>query len=226
MDWRLLDIEFQISENPGLESLDPRFIDIAGLIQESNFSVAAGQAQEIIEEQIYDIRIICYFLYGVFDEQGPDALYGILKVLTGILSENWDAVGPVKNKEKLAKNSLAWLFKQTSKILETQEKKEGTRWQQWLDSCSADEIYEAMEIVGGLKSGVSSSLEKYADSIIDQISKIAEWLDSFYRLIYQEPPPEEAELDSESETEDTEDFDEDADSFESDDMPDESEKRP
>ena len=64
MNLELLNTKLKVTDNPGLDTLDPRFADIVTLIQESNFSGAAAQSQEIIEEEIYDIRIICYFLYG------------------------------------------------------------------------------------------------------------------------------------------------------------------
>ncbi len=208
MDWRQLDIEFQVSEDPGLGTLDPRFVEIAGMIQESNFSAAARQAQEVIEEEIYDIRIISYFLYGVFDEQGPGSLYGILKVLSNVLTQNWDAVGPLKNREKQVKNSLTWFFKQTNKVLETQEKKEGPEWGKWLSETASDDIYEAIEMGNDFKANAGRTLEDHASAIIDQVARTLAWLDSFYRLIYQEEPDaseeEEADFDSEEDADDPE----------------------
>lgn len=207
MDWRLLDIDFAIAEEPGLGVLDPRFVDIAGMIQDANFSGAAQQAQEIIEEEIYDIRIICYFLYGVFNEQGPNALNGVFIILSGVLTRNWDAVGPTKNKEKQAKNSLNWFFKQINKTLENQEKKKEAEWERWLEQTSSDEIYQALDSAGQLKRHLPMALEDNASVALDQLAWTTGWMDSFYRLIYQEeaepeePKSEESEADDDDDTE-------------------------
>ncbi|MCP3940807.1 MAG: hypothetical protein GY710_04905 [Desulfobacteraceae bacterium] len=201
MDLKLLDTTFPVSENPGLNTIDPRFADIAGMIQEGKFSDAAVHAQEIIEEQIYDIRIICYFLYGVFDELGPGSLHGIFNSMGMLFHENWEAIGPSKNRMKHVKNSLIWFFKQTNKILESEKKKDGEKWQVWQENTSPTDIQEALEISQNLRQELYDSLEKESTAVVDGLAKMTAWLDSFYRLIYQDPELE-AEQDLESDSPD------------------------
>ncbi len=191
MNPELLNNKFQVSDNPGLDTRDPRFADIAGMIQQGNFSGAAEQAQEIIENNIYDIRIICYFLYGLFDESGPAAFTGIFNSLKSILSDNWEATGPVKNRLKQAKKSIIWLFKQSNKILDNEKNKQSDRWQNWQTEIASDTIWEAMEAANELKKNVIAVFEDNSPGIIDGLSKINAWLDSFYKLIYREPEPDE-----------------------------------
>ncbi len=204
MDAELLNNKFQVSENPGLDTRDPRFADIAGMVQQGNFFEAAALAKEIIEENIYDIRIICYFLYGLFDRSGPASFRNIFNSLKMVFSENWEAIGPLKNRLKHAKKSLVWLFKQSNKVLENEKKKEGEKWQGWLLNISADEIWDTMEVAGELQKEIVSVFEDESSAVLDGLSKITAWLDSFYKLIYKEPEPEPEEAYDSDETTDSE----------------------
>jgi len=193
VDPELLNKKFQINENPGLDTRDPRFADIAGMVQQGDFSGAAAQAQEIIEGNIYDIRIICYFLYGFFDESGPASLKGIFYSLKMILSDNWEAVGPLKNRLKHAKKSMIWLFKQLNKILENEKKKEGEKWQYWQAEILSDEIWNAMEAAKDLQKEIMAVFEESAPAVVDGLSRTTAWLDIFYKMIYREPETEPEE---------------------------------
>ena len=97
--------------------IDPRFMDITTLVENGDYEEAATQAEGILAEGAYDIRITGYFLYGVFLEQGLGGLTAILQCLTKLFTENWDAVGPVKNREKHAQTSLNWFLRQLVKNL-------------------------------------------------------------------------------------------------------------
>ncbi len=206
MNPELLNCEFQVSDEPGLDTRDPRFADIAGMVQQGDFLGAATQAQEIIEDNIYDIRIICYFLYGLFDQDGPSSFVNIFNSLKIILSDNWEAVGPLKNRLKHAKKSIVWLFKQLNKVLENEKKKESAKWQDWLVNVSSDEIWDAMEAAKDLQKAIIAVFEDSSTDILDGLSKIKAWLDGFYRLVYKEPEPEPEDEAEEPESDDSADF--------------------
>ncbi|MBU2453055.1 MAG: hypothetical protein KJ668_07060, partial [Proteobacteria bacterium] len=191
MNLKLLNNEFQVSENPGLDTLDPRFSDIAGRVQEGDFSSAAAQAQSIIEAGIYDIRIICYFLYGFFDETGPESFKDIFNAMGMIFRENWESIGPLKNKIKHTKNSFNWFFKQAYKILESENKKKGDKWQAWIENTSAGAIGEALKISQALQQDIRNVLEEQSAAVVDGMIKTTTWLDSFFHLVYQEPEVQE-----------------------------------
>src|SRR3954469_14349284 len=101
---------FTPTENPGLDTLDPRFQEIAGLVEAGEFAKASEQTQALLKEGIADIRIISYFLYGVFLETGVSGLPPVFDALVQLFSTNWAAVGPAQKKEKHAENGVSWLF--------------------------------------------------------------------------------------------------------------------
>ncbi len=187
MDLELLNNAFPVRKNPGLDTLDPRFVDLAGMVQEGKFSTAALEARKIIEEEIYDVRIITYFLYGFFDEFGPKSFKNIFHSMGMVFCENWEAIGPLKNRTKHARNSLSWFFKQANKSLENEEKKKRKKWRIWQEDTSPADIQEALEISRNLGTTIEDVLEKQSVTVVDGLAKLTAWLDSYYRLIYREP---------------------------------------
>ncbi|MCG8637864.1 MAG: type VI secretion system ImpA family N-terminal domain-containing protein [Desulfobacterales bacterium] len=192
MDKTLLLKNFVVQENPGLALTDPRFNELSTHIQSGDYKEVANLAETIISEDIYDIRVICYFLYGVFLEHGAAGLKEIFQSILNVFNENWDAVGPVKNKEKQVTNSIKWLLKQLNRKIDYEEKKESAEWVSWQQEVDTEIVEEAIELCAELQKVLSRSLEDLASQLIDGISSLKSWLGSFLRLIYKpEPEPEE-----------------------------------
>lgn len=189
MKIELLQGSLTVAENPGLESTDPRFDDIVTLVQEGNFELAAARCEAILAEGVYDIRLICYFLYGYWQEQGLASLPAVNQCLAHLLQENWEAIGPLGNREKYLEKSLDWLFRQLLKKIKYEEGKNSLLWQQWQASVSAEDAEEMLESGKSLRAGVISRLEDKAGIIIDQWSKIDQWLRIFQKLQYRQPEP-------------------------------------
>jgi hypothetical protein len=204
MNVDILNTTLEVSENPGLDMIDPRFMDITTLVENGDYEEAATQAEQILAEGAYDIRITGYFLYGVFLEQGLGGLTAILQCLTKLFTENWDAVGPVKNREKHAQTSLNWFLRQLVKKLQYEEGKDSDVYQQWVAEISSDEVQEALDASEELQGAFGTALEDQAEPLLDGLSKVNEWLATFRRLVHREPEPEmdeEEEFEPEAEEE-------------------------
>ena len=209
MDIKLIQGSLEIRENPGLETIDPLFGDIATLVQEGNYEEAAAQSEKILEEKTYDIRIIGYFLYGLFLEEGVVAMADTFFSLAEILNSNIDAIGPVRNREKQIQTILSWLMKQLLKKMQYEERKKSGVWDAWLSEVSSDQVQEALDAGGDLRKALGQALEDLSAPVLDGLMKINEWLTSFQSLVYREPEPEEPEEpDEPDELEEPEDMDE------------------
>jgi hypothetical protein len=191
MNIELLNTTLEVTENPGLDMIDPRFMDITTLVESGEYLEAATQAEGILAEGAYDIRITGFFLYGVFLEQGLGGLTAILQCLTKLFTENWDAVGPMKNREKHAQTSLNWFLRQLVKKMQYEEGKDSDVYQQWVAEVSSDEVQEALDASEELQGAFGTALEDQAESLLDGLSKVKEWLSTFQRLVYREPELEE-----------------------------------
>jgi len=198
MNIDLLNQTLEVAENPGLDTLDPRFGDIAGLVENGDYLGAAGQAEEILADGVYDIRISGYFLYGHFIEEGIAAVSSIFHCLANLLTENWEAFGPVKNREKHTQTSLNWFLGQLLKKLQYEENKESDIWNRWSEEVSSADVQEALDAAEAFQKALVTALEDNADPLLDGLSRINDWFRAFQRLVYQEPEPEDA-----SEPEDT-----------------------
>lgn len=202
MNIELLNTTLEVTENPGLDMIDPRLLDITTLVENGEYLEAATQAEGILEEGAYDIRITGFFLYGVFLEQGVGGLTAILQCLTKLFTENWDAVGPMKNREKHAQTSLNWFLRQLTKKLQYEEGKDSDVYQQWVAEVSSDDVQAALEASEELQGALGEALEDQAEPVLDGLSKVNEWLATFQRLVYREPEPDmEAEEEFEPEAE-------------------------
>jgi hypothetical protein len=191
MNIELLNTTLEVTENPGLDMIDPRFMDITTLVENGEYLEAATQAEGILAEGAYDIRITGFFLYGVFLEQGVGGLTAILQCLTKLFTENWDAVGPIKNREKHAQTSLNWFLRQLVKKLQYEEGKDSDVYQQWVAEISSDEVQDTLDASEELQGAFGTALEDQAEPLLDGLSKANEWLSTFQRLVYREPELEE-----------------------------------
>ena len=193
MNIELLQGTLEVSENPGLDTIDPRLSDIATLMQDGKYEEAAAQSEAILEEQIYDIRIIGYFLYGHFIDQGVGAMADIYQCLANLLRDNLDALGPAKNREKHIQTILNWLMKQLIKKLQREEAKNTSIYEGWISEVSSDQVQEALDAGEDLRRALGPVLEDAAGPVLDGLMKVNEWLTAFQRLVYREPEPEPEE---------------------------------
>lgn len=193
MDINLLMGELEVAENPGIETFDPRFGDINTLILEGNYAEGAAQAEEIIREGIYDIRLIGYFMYGVFLEQGPGGLPAVFQSLSGLLGDNWNAVGPVKKRKKQYQTSLKWFVNQLHKKLKYEEDKTGDTYNSWVERVSGDDVQEALDAIEIVRPALGQALEDLSGDVTDGLTKVKDWLTTFHKLVYKEPEPEPEE---------------------------------
>ncbi len=190
MNFELLHGTLEVSENPGLETIDPRFSDIATLAMEGRYEEAAAQSEAILEEQIYDIRIIGYALYGHFLDQGVGAMADINQCLASLLRDNLEALGPAKNREKHIQTILNWLMKQLLKKLQYEEEKKSSLYEGWISELTSDDVQEGLEAADELRRALGPVLEDGAGPVLDGLMKVNDWLTAFQRLVYKEPEPE------------------------------------
>lgn len=200
MNIELLQGTLEVGENPGLETVDPRFTDIAELVQGGRYEDAAARAEEVLAEKIYDIRVIGYFLYGHFLEQGPPALADIYLCLTDLLRDNMDALGPVKNRVKHIQTILNWLTKQILKKLQYEEESKSGLYNRWISGVSSDQVQEVLDAGNAMRRTLGPVLEDAAGPVLDGITKINNWFQSFQRLIYREAEAEPAAEDEKEST--------------------------
>lgn len=188
----LLPRQLAIKEQPELNATDARFDAIATLVQQGEYIEAADLSKNILADEIYDIRLICYFLYGYWLEQGLTSLLTVIDCLHCVVFENWAAIGPVAKREKVVQNSLNWLFKQLLKHLQYQEKKKTPLWQQWQVSIGAGEISAILAASEAFRLSIAQQFEDLSEPVT-ACSKVENWLQTLQRQLYLPPEVKPAE---------------------------------
>lgn len=202
MNSDLLHREMPASEHPGLEITDPRLTDIASLAQNGEYLQAAEASQEVLAEEIVDIRLLGFFLYGLFLEGGVRALGDIFSDAAWFLEHNWAVAGPVEKREKHGQATFRWLFTQMEKKLKFEEGSQGAYWQRWLQESDSEDVARAITEADGLVEVIQETLGQKPDGI----EKIKSWLSSFQKLAAQTAIEEEEEetFDNEQEADEEE----------------------
>ncbi len=183
MELSILDRPLEVSENPGLETTDERLDDIATLAQNGDFAGAAGAAQSVFEEDIYDVRLLGFFFYGVFLEQGIASLQPVMRTLDGVLENNWPAFGPTAHKEKQTQTALRWFLNQLLKKLEHEEQTKGKVWEEWIGALNVEQVSETLEAVEAVRRAMGQTLQDAAGPLTDGLGKVGQWLQSFQRVV-------------------------------------------
>jgi len=189
MKIELIQGTLEVGEKPGLDITDPRFTDIATLVQEGSYLEAAAGAEAILEDHIYDIRMIGYVLYGHFMEEGIPALTDIYRSLADLLGENLEALGPTRNRARHIQTILNWLVRQILKTLQYEEGRKSRLYEDWVSSVSSDSVRESLEAGEKLSRVLGATLEDAAAPVLEGLGKISDWLKAFERLVYRAPEP-------------------------------------
>jgi len=164
------------------DSTDPRLDEIATLVQNGEFIEAARLSESIISSGIYDIRLVCYFLYGYWLENGLIGLMDVADSLHNIIVNNWEVIGPINKREKVFEKSVEWLFKQILKTIQYEENKKTFIWEEWKKNTHSDEINNILEFGEIFRLSLNDRFEYKLSHLIDLWSKIEQWLSIFQQV--------------------------------------------
>jgi hypothetical protein len=200
MNIEVLHTTLAVLPNPGLDTLDPRWAEVSGLVQAGQFSDAARASEALLRDQVHDIRLVGYLCFGHFLDEGPRALPEILRALLGMLDGNWEAIGPAPARAKMTQQSLSWLFKQVLKQLAHAESTEDEAWRGWTRGVAPEQMGEALDLAAQLQQAIGPRLEKAAAPVLEPLAKLQSWLRAFRETVAAQaeaarppaPPPSAA----------------------------------
>lgn len=162
-----------------LDVRDPRFGEITALALEHQFPEAAAKIEELFAERVFDLRLVSYYLFDHFMREGLIGLGEAFDVYASILTKNWEAFGPAKNKEQQAARSLAWFFKTLNKQLTRHEQLEDEVYRSWLTT-PAEKVEALSERAQAFFSALTERVSD--DEIKASYSRAARWLADFVSL--------------------------------------------
>jgi len=135
----------ETSAEPGLDSVDPRLLELADLGARRAYAAAAEKAAELVGEGIFDIRALSYLLYQSALDGGFAGLADLFKAVENLIGPSFQVIGPVKKREEHFDKRLAWVFDTLSETLAYAEARQSPEWQAWRAEGSREQAERAVE---------------------------------------------------------------------------------
>jgi hypothetical protein len=176
MNLEILHATLPANDNPGIDTLDPRWSELSALAQAGHFREAADMSQKLWQEGCHDLRLVGYLCFGHFLDGGPAALASVFAALATSLDGNWDALGPADGRARAAAQSFGWLFKQALKVLQHGEQTRDETWQAWLAQLAPEQLEEAQAGAFLLQQAIEPRLDKAAGALLEALGTLQAWL--------------------------------------------------
>lgn len=128
-----------------LESSDDRLLEICDLYGARSFTEAHQRCNSVIEDKIYDFRLIGIHLFCIFWKDGPVALKPAFEALHSYLSQHWSDVGPERHRKKIVSLGVESLIDNMASTLDYWQTQGGGTFQIWVDQESREGIEETIE---------------------------------------------------------------------------------
>jgi hypothetical protein len=171
-----------------LESHDARFLNITDLAQRGKFSEVADAVAELLAEEVYEVRLLGYYLFAVFHEEGMARLPEVFEVLA-MLTRRMEEGLPEGDKQlKLLNKSLTWFLQTLLDTLRYHQSKTDARWAGWLKDGTESQATEAIERAEELLELLAAPT--YASGA-QKLALLVTWLREF-KAQRPVPPPEKA----------------------------------
>ncbi|HEX8109385.1 MAG TPA: hypothetical protein VF516_16755, partial [Kofleriaceae bacterium] len=132
----LLDGRLAPSE-PEDASSATRIAHVAQLADRGDHPTAAREAAGLIEAGIHDIRLIAFYLFGVFLDRGIGYLPALLGRATALIADDLAALRPGRRKLQVVNSATAWLFEHMSAQLVFHARQRSATWESWAGEADA-----------------------------------------------------------------------------------------
>jgi hypothetical protein len=137
---RLFEQEFQ-----RLEAHDPRFQQITDLAKGGQYTEAANEVAALAEESLYDVRLLGYYAYATFHEDGLTRLPEVFEAVGTLIQQNWKDLPPSDKRMLLLSKSVAWLFQTVLDTLKYHQAKKDERWADWMKGLTEEQLAAATQ---------------------------------------------------------------------------------
>ncbi|AKQ65490.1 hypothetical protein A176_002402 [Myxococcus hansupus] len=175
------------TDSERLEAHDPRFQHIADLVQKGEYTQAADAVESLLAEGVHEVRLLSYFLYAVFHEEGLGRMPAILETLTTLIQRVTAALAPGDKQGVFLNKAVTWLGQTLLDVLRYHQSKRDARWGDWLRSLTSaqasDAVQRAQEAVA-LLSGPRNRTGAEA------LSRLVQWLRDFKTQLEANQPEE------------------------------------
>lgn len=114
-----------------LDVLGSEYEEISRHIGKADYIGAASVVERLFQQGVFDVRLLGYFLFGVFTERRIAGLPVILECLTLTIRQSLAFLGPAEKKELQLDSSLRWLLGKVVQHVEHYKRDKDPRYAQW-----------------------------------------------------------------------------------------------
>lgn len=196
-DLSFLTAPHEPQDAPGLETSDERLAEVSALADLGDYEAAADRVQALVEEEVFDIRLLVFLLYQAFFEEGLDALKTGLLGIPEIMA--LDVVGPSTRRDSQVARSLRWWLEKTVDALEYHEDKETEAWGVWSAKLTPKLCSETL---GAMKAAIENAGDATSTETLEVSARLTRWLRNAEARMSADLEPEMSE-DGEEETSET-----------------------
>lgn len=170
-----------------LAAHDPRFLHITDLAQGGKFTEVANAVEKLLAEDAYEVRLLGYYLYAVFHEEGLPRLPQVLETLAGLIRSMAESLPATDKRLKLLNKSVTWFTQQLLDALRYHQAKKDGRWTGWLAEVSTAQARGTLAKAEALMGLLSEPTYRTGAT---GIASLATWLRDFEKQLATIPPPE------------------------------------
>jgi hypothetical protein len=149
---------------------------------------AAQKSATLLEKHVYDVRIIGYYLFGLFIEQGIGHLPAVLDRVHGLLGDDLGKLSPGHKKERAIDGTLHWLAQTVADRCRYHAAQHDAIWAQWMAQLHpglAGEVAEAID-------RVAEEMQRLVDEprCLGPLGKLRRWVSDDLPRTRPSAPPE------------------------------------
>lgn len=166
------------------------------LADRGDYREAAEQASQLLQDGVYDLRLACVYLVGLFMEQGMVFLPTLLDRVGRLVADEAKAPSHVRATPRSIDTTVHWLFQTIATRIQFHAKQRDETWSSWL-SAPAD---LPRQIAEGFDQALAT-----AETIVDApscagaVAKTRRWvIKDFDRALAQRRAREEAQAQAEA----------------------------
>ncbi len=182
-----------------LEAHDPRFQRIVELAQAGQYTEVADGVEELLAENLFEVRLLSYHLFAVFHEEGLARLPDVLETLVELIRRNWAELAPGDKRMALLNKGVTWFFQTLHDTLSYHQTQKDARWQAWWKVSTEAGASRAAQAVRTLMELLSAGAYRSGS---EALAKLLPWLGELRAQILanlpQDPPPAPEEAKAEA----------------------------
>ncbi|HLM47428.1 MAG TPA: type VI secretion system protein IglI family protein [Myxococcaceae bacterium] len=194
-----------VGEASNLESSDERLERVNVLVSRSDYVDAAREAEALLRQGLYDVRLVGPYLLGLFIEGGLQSLPVVFHSLSKTLLLNWPSFGPTDRKDVVTDGGLRWFLKVLNKHLEHHERLKDEKWKRWGQPDNREPLEQALTLSEEIFAAFGRVMPR--NGCEAPFRRLCQWMEGHLRSLptpaplhepEPEPEPEPVEEDSQA----------------------------